>query len=145
MTIPLDHPNHVFEKREDSVYACTGCTAWINDQERKLMAVQQPTLCRLEYWTPTGWKLNLALASLLHPERYPERLEERRKYGRALELDPATLKPTGRKWEPRRLPPRAALVPTDSAAWGLPDPTRRGMCRWCSGYHGDPFDGSCLI
>lgn len=143
---PQDHPNHSFRVDGHRVQ-CTGCTAYFmtNTHERILMAVQTPTPCRLELWTPTGWQMHADFVMLLNPERYPERLEERRKYGRAVELDPNTLKPTGKKWEPRKLPPRAKLVQTDSAAWGLPDPNRRGMCHWCGGYHGDPFDGSCII
>lgn len=108
------------------------------------MDIRQPTLCRLELYTPQGWVRNGPDVNLLFPERYPARLEERKKYGRAIELDDR-LKPTGRKWEPRKLPPRAKLVPTDTPAYGLPDPERRGMCQWCAKYHGDPFDGSCLI
>lgn len=103
------------------------------------MVYPTPVLCRLEHYTPTGWKLVNPGVALLSPERYPERLEEKGKFGRAIEVD------SGKVHAPRKLPPRAKLVPTDSDAWGLPDPTRRGMCRWCGGYHGDPFDGSCLI
>lgn len=146
MTAIYDHPNHSF-RVEGSRVQCTGCPAhfFTNVKERILMAVPVPTPCRLELWTPTGWQKHVDFVMLLSPERYPERLEERLKYGRAVELDPATMQPTGQVWAPRKLPPRAKLVRTDSAAWGLPDPNRRGMCHWCSGYHGDPFDGSCLI
>lgn len=144
MTEIYDHPNHSFRVEGDRVQ-CTGCPTYFTKTERILMAVPTPTPCRLEHWTPTGWQLHLAYVMLLSPERYPERLEERLKYGRAVELDPATMQPTGQVWAPRKLPPRAKLVRTDSAAWGLPDPNRRGMCHWCGGYHGDPFDGSCLI
>ena len=103
------------------------------------MAVQEPIACRLDHWTPTGWVTVQDFVMLLHPEAYPERLEARLKYGRAVERD------TGTVHAPRRLPKRTALVPTDSDAWGLPDPNRRGVCRHCDSYHGDPFDGSCLI
>ena len=139
---PADH-NHSFEL-VDGAYTCTGCGAWINEKERKLMAIRQPTLCRLELYTPTGWVTHLAAVNLLFPERYPERLEERRKYGRAVELG-ENLKPTGRKWEPTKLPRRTALVPTGTPAYGLPDPARQEYCRWCGQSHGDPFDGSCLL
>lgn len=143
MTVAQDHPNHRFTIQGDRVQ-CTGCTVYFTTKERKLMALEHPTPCRLQIYTPTGWVTTQDYVMLLHPERYPERLEEKRKFGRALELTDGG-KPTGKKWEPSRLPPRAKLVPTDSAAWGLPDPNRRGMCHWCGGYHGDPFDGSCII
>lgn len=108
------------------------------------MTIPKPYFCRLEYYTPEGWKTGHAGIALLNPQRYVERLEERNKYGRALELG-EDLKPTGKKWEPAKLPPRSKLVPTDTRQYGLPDPKRRGMCQWCEQYHGDPFDGSCLI
>lgn len=141
-TAPVDH-NHSFAL-VDGAYTCTGCGAWINEKERKLMATKLPVLCRLDYYTPRGWVTHTAAVNLLFPERYPQRLEERGKYGRAVELGEG-LKPTGKTWEPRRLPKRTALVPTGTPAFGVPDPDRRERCRWCGSSHGDPFDGSCLL
>lgn len=108
------------------------------------MAIPKPYFVRLEYYTPEGWKTGHAGVGLLSPERYVERLEANGKYGRALELGDG-LKPTGRKWEPSRLPKRSALVPTGTQYFGLPNPDRRERCKWCETYHGDPFDGSCLL
>jgi hypothetical protein len=146
MTEHEPHHNHAFEM-VDGAYTCTGsqfegCGAYI--WKGVLMAVRTPTLCRLDHWTPQGWQTIAPAVALLFPERYPERLEEKGKFGRAVELG-EDLQPTGVEHRPSRLPKRTELVPTDSAAWGLPDPNRRGMCRHCDGYHGDPFDGSCLI
>lgn len=138
----VDH-NHSFE-RTDGVLTCTGCGAWIDDKRRKLMAVPTPTLCRLEHYTPKGWVRHGPDVNLLFPERYPARLEERNKYGRAIELDD-NLQPTGQTWEPSTLPPRSKLVQTATGAWGLPDPTRRELCQWCDRHHAEPFDGSCII
>jgi hypothetical protein len=133
-----DHENCTFDR--DRV--CTGCGAYPN--ERNVMVYPTPIMCRLDHWTPRGWETVQPAVALLDPARYPARLEEASKYGRAVELDEA-LQPTGREWAPSTLPKRTELVPTDSSAWGLPDPNRRGQCRHCDGYHGDPFDGSCLI
>lgn len=138
---PHDHPNCSFEIFGRGI-RCTVCGAYSN--ERNVMVYPTPVMCRLDHWTPDGWVTIQPAVALLDPARYPARLEEKLKFGRAVELDDR-LQPTGVVHNPSRLPNRAKLVRTDSAAWGLPDPSRRGMCRHCDGYHGDPFDGSCLI
>jgi hypothetical protein len=109
------------------------------------MTIPVPRLFRLEYYTPDGWKVGHAHLSLLDPGRYVRRLEERGKFGRAVELKTDAIGETGRVWEPRNLPKRSDLVPTDTFMYGLPDAQRRGACQWCNQLHGDPFDGSCLI
>lgn len=101
-----------------------------------------PTLVRLEYLTPGGWVVGHAGVNLLHPERYVERLAERKKFGRAIELDDM-LQPTGQVWEPEELPDPATLVPSDTAVPKLPEPDKQ--CPFCGDEHRPPFDGSCLI
>lgn len=49
-----------------------------------------PELCRLEFWTPTGWVTAHAGVALLHPARYVERLGTRGKIGRVTLLDTGT-------------------------------------------------------
>lgn len=113
------------------------------------MVTAKPHFVRLEYYTATGWVMGHAGIALLDPAAYVKRLEDRGKFGRATELLEEDLINggwrTGQVWAPSRLPKRTALVPTDTGIPGVPDPSRRGMCRHCDGYHGDPFDGSCLI
>lgn len=99
------------------------------------------TFCRLEFLTPSGWTDN-GTASLIHPDRYPERLRERGKFGRCTELGD-DLRPTGRVWVSDDVPADPSiLVKTDvgSIPWALPV-----ECGLCGGLHGMPFDGSCLL
>lgn len=103
--------------------------------------VASPTLCRLEYLTPTGWVVGHAGVSLLDPARYVERLTERAKFGRAIELGD-DLKPTGVVWEPPNLPlDPTVLVPSDTRIPKLPDK----ICPLCDEGHTGPYDGSCLL
>jgi hypothetical protein len=104
-----------------------------------------PTLCRLEYLSPDGWVDVGRMHSLLHPEKYPERMTANRKFGRCIELGD-DLKPTGRVWVSPDVPTDlSVLVPREdgSAPWGLPEPEK--MCTLCDSRHGGPFDGSCLL
>ena len=140
MTRPYDHPNCSFERHKNGI-RCTECGAHSN--ERNVMEYPTPTLCRLDHWTPDGWQTVEPAVALLFPARFPERLEAKGKFGRAVELD-AQLQPTGAVHPPSRLPNRRTLVPVGTG-WGVPDPRRRVQCPHCETYHGDPFDGSCLI
>lgn len=108
------------------------------------MTAPTPTLVRLEYLTPDGWVCGHAGINLLDPQRYVDRLLDRRKFGRAIVLDDR-LQPRGRVYAPPDLPDPSQLVPTATRVPGLPDPERRGMCPHCDSYHGDPFDGTCLL
>lgn len=104
----------------------------------------RPTFCRLEYLSPDGWVDN-GTALLLYPERYPERLAEKRKFGRCTELGDM-LKPTGRVWVTDGVPEDpSVLVRTDNGSipWALPEPEK--LCLLCDVVHGGPFDGSCLL
>lgn len=104
-------------------------------------AIPQPTMVRLETLSPTGW-IDAGIVSLLHPEKYPERLRANGKFGRCTALD-ARLKPTGRVWVSDDVPADpSVLVATDTGGvpWMLPV-----VCKHCAELHGSPFDGSCLL
>lgn len=110
-----------------------------------MSTVPQPILVRLEYLTPEGWEAYARIHSLLHPEKYPERMTAMRKFGRATELDD-NLQPTGRVWVSPNVPEDlSVLVPREDgkAPWGLPEPDKK--CKMCEAVHGPPFDGSCLL
>lgn len=108
------------------------------------MSTPAPDLYRIEYLTPNGWEVGHAGIALLDPQGYVDRLLERKKYGRAITLD-GKLQPRGKVYAPADLPDPSELVPTGTRIPGLPDPARKSMCRHCDTYHGDPFDGSCLL
>lgn len=99
-----------------------------------------PTLCRIEYLTPDGWKVGHAGMNLLHPEGYVARLEANNKFGRATELD-GDLQPTGKVWEPKKLP---RLEDLHYNGKGNPNvPALRPACSLCSSRKHD--DGMCLL
>jgi len=101
-----------------------------------------PTLCRIEYLTPDGWKVGHAGMNLLHPERYVERLPDRNKFGRATELDDS-LQPTGKVWAPPkdRLPDPAELRYLGNGNPNVPElPPACGLCG-----DRDHREGMCLL
>lgn len=103
--------------------------------------IPSPTMVRLEYLSPAGW-VDAGTASLLYPERYPERLRANGKFGRCTALD-GRLKPTGRVWVSDDVPADpTVLVATETGGvpWMLPT-----KCPMCLELHGSPFDGSCLL
>lgn len=104
--------------------------------------IRMPTFVKLEYLSPAGWVDN-GKASLLFPERYPERLRAKGKFGRCTALDDR-LQPTGRVWVSDDVPedPAVLVAATDGGGvpWVLPS-----LCPVCLELHGSPFDGSCLL
>lgn len=109
--------------------------------------LMHPKSVRLEVLTPDGWVLagGHAMQSLLHPERYPERLRERGKFGRATLLDDR-LRPTKTVWVADDVPADPSiLVPTKegNGGWRLPDVTKD--CGVCGEEHPPPHDGRCLL
>jgi hypothetical protein len=112
-----------------------------------LAEVVSPQIVRLEYLTPDGWVLagEHALCSLLFPERYPERLREHGKFGRATLLDDR-LQPTDTVWVAEDVPADpSVLVHTGigSVPWKLPEPDK--TCPLCEEEHPKPWDGGCLL
>ena len=95
------------------------------------MSIPKPTLVRLEIWTSKGWLIREAAVSLLHPERYPERLAASGKIGRVTVLDDR-LQPTGKVWGPTEDPTNAPPLPDCSVCLGT-------LCD-----EGD-LDGMCLM
>lgn len=83
-------------------------------------AVETPKLCRLEKLIRGEW-VKVGDHSLLHPERYAERLAVKGIVGRATELDDS-LQPTGKV--------HTVDVKT---------------CPVCDEAHLGPYDGSCLL
>lgn len=102
------------------------------------------TECTLEYLTPTGeWSI-LATHDLLHPERYPGRLSEAGKVGRAVEVGGQN-----RIWVSDNVPadPSCLVATTEGGPvpWRLPDPSK-DACQHCGVYHPTmPQDGQCLL
>lgn len=82
-------------------------------------APPRPRLCRLERLEKGEWKA-VGTVSLLHPERYAERLAAKGKAGRAIELDE------------RLQPGRVHAVDVKN-------------CPVCGDPHAAPYDGSCLL
>ena len=116
------------------------------------MAIETPTLCRLEYLTRKGWVVGHASINLLHPEKYVERLEAHGKIGRCTVLDDM-LQPTGRVWVAKVIPnpddiPESILerlVKTDVGNPAVPRlKAEDEECGFCMGTLCDG-DGSCLI
>lgn len=116
------------------------------------MTVPAPELCRLEYLTRKGWVVGHAAISLLHPEKYVERLEANGKIGRCTVLD-ASLKPTNTVWcakvvpDPDNVPESILerLVMTGVGNPAVPQLLAPGQdCAFCLGTLCEG-DGSCLI
>lgn len=103
--------------------------------------IPAPTLCQLEYLTPTGWASH-GNFNLLYPERYIDRLAAQRKFGRVTILD-AKLRPTGKVFVSDNLPDPAQLIPSRTVVPKLPDPDL--LCSMCDAEHLPPYDGSCLL
>lgn len=100
-----------------------------------------PTECCLEYLTPAGKWVVLATHQLLYPARYPGRLSQAGKVGRAVEVAPPH-----RVWVSDNVPADpSVLVPTTEGGpvpYRLPHPSD---CPHCTSSHPPPLDGSCLL
>jgi hypothetical protein len=99
-----------------------------------------PTLCRLEYLTPSGWVVGHAGMNLLDPGRYVERLATHNKFGRATELD-ESLQPTGKVWAPDNVPNPRDLTYNGNGNPNIPELLPEcGMCG-----ERDHKEGLCLL
>ena len=98
---------------------------------------------RLEYLGNHGWSTGLTV-DLLHPERFPERLRAKGKFGRAVVLDDND-RPV-QVFVARDVPedPRV-LRQTTEGFWPWKLPTPGACCPVCDVEHPRPFDGSCLL
>jgi hypothetical protein len=103
--------------------------------------VPVPQFTRLEYLTPTGWMRGHNGISLLHPERYVERLGANGKYGRATVLDNDLQTVLAVYVTPGAdTVDRSSLVPSSTRI-----PRKAETCPICNEAHAAPFDGSCLL
>jgi hypothetical protein len=78
------------------------------------------TFVRLEYLTRDGWVKGHAGLTLQDPARYVERLLDKDKFGRAVELSDVDLSPTGVVWAPSETPDPSTLLPSQTAIPALP-------------------------
>jgi hypothetical protein len=95
-------------------------------------------MTRLEYLGNHGWSTGITV-DLLHPERFPERLRAKGKFGRAITADGRIFVSPDVPADPR------ILRQTTEGFWPWKLPTPGAACPVCDVEHERPFDGSCLL
>lgn len=91
------------------------------------------TFVRLEYLTRDGWQVGHEGIELLYPQRYVDRLYEKSKFGRTIDLS------TGEMLEPPELPDPSQLRPSTTRV-----PSLTAVCEGC-GSADHEYQWQCLI